>query len=99
MRNLTDDVDEKLLGEVFGAFGDTEKVPVPHLASPLTSHLSTHLNPILHLVKLPNPHQVKKVKNFAFIHYVDRTHALAAIEAMHNEQVGGEGYRAAVQWS
>ena len=33
---------------------------------------------------------MKKVKNFAFIHYVDRTHALAAIEAMHNEQVGGE---------
>ena len=31
VRNLTDDVDEKLLGEVFGAFGDTEKVPVPHL--------------------------------------------------------------------
>ena len=31
--------------------------------------------------------QVKKVKNFAFIHYNDRSSALAAIDAMHEEQV------------
>ena len=31
--------------------------------------------------------QVKKVKNFAFLHYDERSSALAAIDAMHMEQV------------
>ena len=32
---------------------------------------------------------VKKVKFFAFIHYNKRSSALAAIDAMHEEQLGG----------
>ena len=88
-RNLTDDVGEDLLRETFGQFGEMEKVG-GRKEGAVSANRRKELfwaNQRLGKSLLNRLVQVKKVKNFAFIHYNDRSSALAAIDAMHEEQV------------